>query len=30
MQLFFILLFGVRTLQVSKALCVHHQEHYKL
>jgi len=28
MQLFS--LFGVRTLHVSDALCVHHQEHYKL
>jgi len=30
MQLFLFSLFGVRTLHVSDALCVHHQEHYKL
>jgi len=26
----FLSLFGARTLHVSDALCVHHQEHYKL
>jgi len=30
MQLFYSLLFGVRTLHVSDAVCVHHQEYYKL
>jgi len=30
MQLFLLYLFGVITLHVSDALCVHHQEHYKL
>jgi len=30
MQLFLFSLFGVRTLYVSDALCIHHQEHYKL
>jgi len=29
-QLILFSLFGVRTLHVSDALCVHHQEHYKL
>jgi hypothetical protein len=30
MQLFFSILFGVTTLHVSDAVCVHHQEYYKL
>jgi len=30
MQLFLFSLFGVRTLHVSDAFCVHHQDHYKL
>jgi len=30
MQIFFSLLFGVITLHVSDAVCVHHQEYYKL
>jgi len=30
LQLFYSLLFDVRTLHVSDAVCVHHQEYYKL